>query len=796
MSPATPLQPAAVAGKRVRRRKPSPQAAHAAPPSRKVSAHRTRVAVPVSFQDPHAVREAERYAEPIASREAILGLLDACDGPQTVEEIADHFGLTDRIDILGRRLGAMVRDGQLVKNRRGGFAPVQHTNLIAGTVIANPDGFGFLKPDEGGDDLFLPPFEMRKVMHGDRVLANLTGIDRRGRREGSIARVLERRMTRLVGHFFYEHGIAYVGPDDRRLQRNVQIPPDRINGASEGQLVVCELVVPPDTRRPAIGRILAVLGDALTPSLIVETAIHSHHVPHVFSQVVLDEAAAVPLTVEPEMVGKRVDLRDLPLVTIDGEDAKDFDDAVYCEPNRGGFRLVVAIADVSYYVCPGTPLDEEALNRATSVYFPSFVVPMLPETLSNGICSLKPKVDRMCFVCDMQVDRKGEVKSSSFYEAVMNSHARLTYTQVWKAVGEEDAEAQRQLGALLPQVQQLHQLYHVLAKARAQRGAIEFESSEVRFVLDNCGEVTQAGMLVRNDAHKLIEECMIAANVQAAHFLLKAAVQAPYRIHERPPESKYADLLEFLKEFRLSLPSLGKVQPGDFTKLLKKVRERPDAVLLESVLLRSQSLAVYSAENRGHFGLSLDAYAHFTSPIRRYPDLLVHRAIKHALSGAPPERFLYTPRDMVVLALECSSRERRADEAEREVDERYRAAWMERHVGSEFDGVISGVTSFGLFVELEQSKVTGLVHVTQLPQDYYYFDPIRKMLLGERRGRVFRLGDRLRVLVLKASMAERKIDFRLVERSTREQVPKDAPPRVPRGKPTTRSKRTKVVKKQ
>lgn len=775
--------------KRLRQPNAPRQQAPKAPSTKKASVRSARAAASVPFQDQHAAREAERYAEPIASREAILDLLDACDGPQTAEEIADRFGVTDRIEILGRRLGAMVRDGQLVQNRRGGFAPVQHTNLIAGTVIANPDGFGFLKPDEGGDDLFLPPFEMRKVMHGDRVLVNLTGIDRRGRREGMIARVLERRMSRLVGRFFYELGIAYVEPDDKRLQRNVQIPSEHIGGASEGQLVVCELVVPPDTRRPAIGRILAVLGEALTPSLVVETAIHGHQLPHVFPQEVLDAAAAVPLTVTPGMLGGRVDLRALPLVTIDGEDAKDFDDAVYCESNRGGFRLVVAIADVSHYVRPGTPLDEEALTRATSVYFPGFVVPMLPETLSNGICSLKPNVDRMCFVCEMQIDRKGEVKSSSFYEAVMNSHARLTYTQVWKAVGEEDAQAQAQMGALLPQVQQLHRLYQVLAKARAQRGAIEFESSEVRFVLDNRGEVTQAGILMRNDAHKLIEECMIVANVQAAHFLLNAGVQAPYRIHERPPESKYADLLEFLKEFKLSLPAWGKVQPGDFTKLLKKVRERPEAALLESVLLRSQSLAVYSADNRGHFGLALDGYAHFTSPIRRYPDLLVHRAIKHALSGAAPDCFLYTPRDMVALALVCSSRERRADEAEREVDERYRAAWMERHVGSEFDGVISGVTSFGLFVELEQSKVTGLVHVTQLPQDYYSFDPIRKVLVGQRRGRVFRLGDRLRVLVLKASMEERKIDFRLVDQSMHEQVPREVSPPVPRGKATTKRKK-------
>ncbi|MCF5950599.1 ribonuclease R, partial [Xanthomonas perforans] len=561
--------------------------------------------------------------------------------------------------------------------------------------------------------------------------------------------------------------------------------PDGIGEAREGQLVVCELIAPPDARRPAIGKIIAVLGDKLTPSLVVEMAIHGHELPHEFPQEVLDEAAAVPLVVEPQMIGGRVDLRQMPLVTIDGEDAKDFDDAVYCEPNVDGFRLVVAIADVSNYVRPGTPLDDEAQKRATSVYFPGFVVPMLPETLSNGICSLMPKVDRMCFVCDMQVGRDGEVTGSRFYEAVMNSHARLTYNQVWKAVGEDDADTKAFIGPLLPQVQRLHQLYHVLSKARTQRGAIEFETSEVRFVLDNTGEVTQAGMLVRNDAHKLIEECMIAANVEAARYLLSVHVPAPYRVHERPPESKYEDLLEFLKEFQLSLPAWSKVRPGDYTKLLKKVRARPDAALLESVLLRSQSLAVYSPENNGHFGLALEAYAHFTSPIRRYPDLLVHRAIKHALTGASPQTFIYTPRQMAALALQCSERGRRADEAEREVDERYRAAWMEKHVGGQFDGVISGVTGFGLFVELTQSKVNGLVHVTQLPQDYYQFDPIRKTLSGERRGREFRLGDPVRVLVLKASMEERKIDFRLAD----ENGAAPEAPLPPREKPTKRKKK-------
>ena len=718
------------------------------------------------FQDPHARREAKRYEHPIASREAILELLSDADGPLTATALAERLELTapDRAEALAKRLAAMVRDGQLLQNRRGGYVPAQQMDLIAGTVTANPDGYGFLRPDSGvGDDLFLPPAEMRKVMHGDRVMGSVTGLDRRGRREGVIVEVLERRLNRLIGRFTVDSGISFVVPDDRRIQRNIQVPSDARLDAQHGQLVVCEITTPADDRRPPIGRVLTVLGDSLTPSLVVEAAIHGHELPHEFPAQVLAEAASVPLEVDAASAAGRLDLRALPLVTIDGEDAKDFDDAVYCEPNRQGFRLIVAIADVSSYVRPGMPLDNEAQLRATSVYFPGFVVPMLPETLSNGICSLKPDVDRLCFACDMQVNRDGEVVKSTFSEAVMRSHARLTYTQVWKAVGENDGEAQGQIGALLPQVEQLHQLYQVLAKARAKRGAIEFESSEVRFVLDNRGEVTQAGMLVRNDAHKLIEECMIAANVEAAKFLLEAKIPAPYRIHDKPPESKYADLLEFLKEFALRMPAWAKLRPKDFASLLEKVRDRPEATLLESVILRSQSQAVYTPENIGHFGLALEAYAHFTSPIRRYPDLLVHRAIKHALARGRRDAFTYTPSEMAALALQCSERARRAEEAEREVDDRYRAAWMEQHIGGEFDGSISGVTSFGLFVELDESRVNGLVHVTQLPNDYYHFDPVRKLLTGERRRKAFRLGDRVRVLVLRASLEERKIDFRLVD---------------------------------
>ena len=718
-----------------------------------------------SMADPHAEREALRYENPIVSREALVEFLSSKSEPMDVESVARELRLTapDRFEALSRRLAAMVRDGQLLVNRRGGYAPAAKLDLIAGVVIANADGFGFLRPDAGGDDLFLSPKQMRDVLHGDRVLAALTGVDSRGRREGAVVEVLERRTTRLVGRYSERDGVGLVLPDDRRVHQDIVIPTAERNAARGGQIVVCEITSPPQSGRPPFGRVLTVLGDALVPSLVVEMAIHGHGIPNEWPQEALEEAARVPLKVPAADIEGRVDLRETPLVTIDGETARDFDDAVWCEPSGDGFRLLVAIADVSHYVRPGTSLDDEASARATSVYFPGFVVPMLPETLSNGICSLNPNVDRMCFVCDMQVDHEGVVQGSRFYEAVMRSHARLTYTQVWAAIGEKDETAIAQIGALLPQVQRLHQLYRLLSRQRTARGAIEFDSPEIEFRLGPAGEVVQAAPTERNDAHKLIEECMIAANVQAARFLLKKNLPAPFRVHDRPPQSKYEELLEFLKEFGLSMPSWERVQPRDFTALLKKARKRPDAALLESVLLRSQALAVYQTENLGHFGLALDAYAHFTSPIRRYPDLLVHRAIKHALGGGKAADFIYAEHEMAALSVHCSQCGRRADEAEREVDERYRCAWMERHVGAEFDGVVSGVTSFGCFVELTESRVSGLVHVTQLPNDYYHFDPVRRLMAGERSGLKVRLGDAVRVLVLRASLEDRKIDFRLTE---------------------------------
>jgi ribonuclease R len=713
--------------------------------------------------DPQAEREAQRYAHPIPSREAIVELLGARGELLTAEVLARELGLSDPRDLeaLSKRLTAMLRDGQLLQNRRGGFGVAQKLDLIPGTILANAEGFGFLRPDAGGDDIYLSPYEMRKVLHGDRVLASIVGVDHRGRKQGAIVEVLERRASRLVGRVVTENGIVVVAPDDRRLHQDVLIPPGKQRDARAGQIVVAEITQPPTAQRGPIGEIVSVLGERLVPSLIVEMAVASHGLPHEWPDEASREAAQVEPQVAREEIAGRVDLRKLPLVTIDGEDARDFDDAVFAEPTQEGFRLVVAIADVSHYVRPGTALDDEAVKRATSVYFPGFVVPMLPETLSNGICSLNPKVERLCMVCDMIVGHDGEVVRSKFHPAVMRSHARLTYTRVWQALGEKEADARAELADVLPHLEHLYQLYRILAKARQRRGAIDFDSREVKFRLDKAGDVVQLGAEPRNDAHKLIEECMIAANVEAAKFLDPRKIPALYRDHAPPPESKYEDLLEFLREFHLKLPPAVQVQPKDFSSLLKKIRDRVDAGLIQSVLLRSQSLAVYSAKNSGHFGLALDAYAHFTSPIRRYPDLLVHRAIRYALTKGKPSEYTYSPGEMVNLATHCSQNERRADEAERDVDERYKCAWMEKHVGSEFDGVVSGVTSFGLFVELSESQVSGLVHITQLPNDYYHFDPVRHLLTGERRGLKFRLGDAVRVQVLRASLEDRKIDFRL-----------------------------------
>jgi ribonuclease R len=718
-----------------------------------------------AVRDPHAQREAQRYERPIPSREAILGLLETRGELLTEARIAEALEIHDETDLdaLRKRLAAMVRDGQLLLGRRGGYAPTQKLDLIAGVVLANAEGYGFLRPDEGGDDLYLSPQQMRAVMHGDRVLASVVGIDRRGRKQGAIAEVLQRRSPRLVGRVVIENGLTLVTPDDRRLLLDVMITPGQEQGARSGQIVVVEITDPPTANRGPLGTIRAVLGERLQPSLVVEMAIASHDLPHEWPAEVLRDAAQVEAQVTAAEREGRTDIRQLPLVTIDGADARDFDDAVYAEPKRGGgWRLIVAIADVSHYVQVGNALDKEAYERSTSTYFPGFVVPMLPETLSNGICSLNPSVERLCMVCDMLVDAEGAVIKAKFYDAVMNSHARLTYDKVWQAVGLKEADARHEVADVLPQLENLHALYKAMAQQRRRRGAIDFETPEVKFRLDQTGSVESMGATERNDAHKLIEECMIAANVQAALFLERKKIPALFRAHEPPPAEKYEDLQQFLREFKLRMPPVDEVTPADFSEILRMVKDRPERELIQNVLLRSQSMAAYQPDNRGHFGLALQAYTHFTSPIRRYPDLLVHRAIRYALTAGKPTDYSYTPAEMAAMALHCSQRERRAEEAERDVDERFKCAWMEKHIGSEFEGVVTGVTSFGLFVELDESKVSGLVHISQLVNDYYHFDAIRKLLKGEHTGTQFRLGDHVRIQVLRASLEDRKIDFRLV----------------------------------
>lgn len=716
-------------------------------------------------QDPNAEREQRKYERPIPSRDYILQSLDKAGKPLRFAAMAKRLKLHDEVDLiaLDRRLGAMVRDGQLVLNRRGDYCLIDRLPVVAGRVIAHRDGFGFLKPDDGGDDIFLPPRQMRALMHGDRATVRVQGVDTRGRREGSLVDVLERNTTEVAGRYFEESGIAWVKPDNSRITHDVLIPQESRGEAHHGQIVVAEIVSQPEKRSQPVGRVISVMGEHRAPGMEVELAIHAHSLPHAWPQEVEDEAMSFGIEVNAADKREREDLRELDLVTIDGADARDFDDAVYCEATRSGWRLLVAIADVSHYVRIGSALDQEAEKRGTSVYFPDRVVPMLPEALSNELCSLKPDVDRLCMVCEMRIDRSGKITRARFFEGLMRSSARLTYEEVAEIVVERKAPERKARAALVEPLERLYELYQVLAAARRVRGAIDFESTETRVVFGDDGRVQEIRPLVRNDAHRLIEECMIAANVEAARFLDKNRIPTLYRAHEGPPAEKLQELREFLGSLGLSLGGGMRPSAKEYSQLLERVKVRPDRRLIETVLLRSLSQAVYAPESPGHFGLSLEHYGHFTSPIRRYPDLLVHRAIRHLLRGGKPKNFEYSPSQMETLGLHCSMTERRADEASRDAMDGLKAEFMQDKVGQEFDGIITGVTSFGLFIELDGVYVEGLVHVTSLGNDYYRFDDVHHQLVGDRSGRVYQLGDRIRVSVARVSLDDRKIDFEPVE---------------------------------
>ncbi|MDQ3186580.1 MAG: ribonuclease R [Pseudomonadota bacterium] len=705
--------------------------------------------------DPHLERETERYGQALPSREFMLQILKEQGVPVNEEALRSLLEITEEEnEIFGRRISAMVREGQIMRNRKSDICVVEKLDLIKGRVQGHADGFGFLLPDDGGPDLFLSPKEMHKALHGDRVMVREIGVDRRGRKEGAIVEVLERAVTQLVGRLHADHGILFVEAENRRISQDILIPREESMNATAGQVVMVEIIQQPSKNAQPIGRIFEILGEYTAPGMEIEIALRKHDLPYQFPPKVEKLSARFPDKVLKAELTEREDIRHLPLVTIDGETARDFDDAVYCERDGKGYKLYVAIADVSHYVRPQDALDREALNRGNSVYFPRRVIPMLPEALSNDLCSLNPQVDRLCMVCEMNLDAAGDFRGYRFYPAVMYSHARFTYSSVAAMLDSSKGEDAKQYSQLLPHVQLLYKLFKVLLKARQKRGAIDFETIETQMIFNDQGKIERILPIRRNDAHRLIEECMLAANVCASDFLQKHKQRTLYRIHEGPTPEKLVALRDFLREFGLQLSGGDEPSAKDYARTLTKTKDRPDAQLLQTVMLRSLRQAVYSPDNVGHFGLAYESYTHFTSPIRRYPDLLVHRAIKAVLNGTA-----YSPGDWHELGKHCSQTERRADDASRDVESWLKCYYMQDRIGECFEGVISSVTGFGLFVALDGIYVEGLVHISELPSDYFHFDAAKHMLLGERSSKRYRLGDRLRVKIVRVDLETSKIDF-------------------------------------
>lgn len=749
--------------------------------------------------DPFADRESQNYSNPIPSREFIIEYLEQAGIPLNRNDLFEALQLEgeEQYEGLRRRLRAMERDGQLVFTRRQCYALPEKLELIKGYVIGHKDGHGWVRPEGtiGKDsDILLPHHQMRTLLHGDFVLVQPSGTDKRGRKEGRLVRILEERKAQVVGRFFLEYGYAYVVADDSRISQDILIPNEHRGGARMGNVVVVEVTDRGSRSKGMIGHVVEVLGENMAPGMETQIAIRTHQIPHEWPQEVDKQVAKFGEFVPEEAKTGRIDLRHLPLVTIDGEDARDFDDAVYCERKKsGGWRLWVAIADVSYYVRPGSALDKEAIQRGNSVYFPSQVVPMLPEILSNGLCSLNPQVDRLCMVCEMTISDSGKLSGYKHYEAVMNSHARLTYNKVHDILQGDEALIER-YQPLIPHLQELHNLYQVLKTARDQRGAIEFETVETKFIFNAERKIDRIEPVIRNDAHKIIEECMILANIASASLVEKAKEAALYRIHESPGEERLLAFRDFLGELGLNLSGGLEPSPTDYAQLIKQIGERQDKELIQTMLLRSMKQAVYNADNAGHFGLALKRYAHFTSPIRRYPDLLLHRAIKYLIAKqngtntdrwTPTGGYHYSFDDMDFYGEQCSMTERRADDATRDVADWLKCEYMQDHVGEELEGVIANVTGFGFFVRLSELHIDGLVHISTLANDYYQFDPIGQRLIGESFGAIYRLGDAVKVKVLSVNLDDKQIDFELVETS-----------RKPRGKGKTAKKRVAEAQKK
>ena len=710
--------------------------------------------------DPQAKREAGQYETPLPSRELVLQVLSDQGIPLSNEQIYVLLDISENErDNFNKRLNAMEREGQIMRNRKGALCLAEKIHAIAGTVQGHADGFGFLVPDDKikhPDDLFLGPREMAQVMHGDRAMVRMAGLDRKGRPEGKIVEVLERSTKTLVGRVIRGQGVTIVAAEDKRINQDILIPYHLDLGAKPGQVVMVELTEQPSAGAHPMGKVVQILGNYADSGMEIEIALRKHKLPHEFTPAAINQAEKIPKLVQAADYKGRVDLRELALITIDGETARDFDDAVYAEPKGSDWRLVVAIADVSFYVKPDDALDKEAFERGNSVYFPRRVIPMLPEALSNGLCSLNPDVERLCMVCDMQIDAVGVVQKYQFYPSVMRSKGRMTYTKVADMLQNPQGELAQEYAHIMPHAQNLYALFKLMLAQREKRGAIEFESTETMMIFDDNGKIERIVPTGRNEAHKLIEECMLAANVCAADFLSTHKHAALYRIHEGPTPEKLDALRTFMAEVGFGVDGGDKPHAKDYGKLMKQIKERPDAQLLQTVLLRSMQQAVYSPDNVGHFGLAYEAYAHFTSPIRRYPDLLIHRAIKAVVNGEQ-----YKVKDWNNLGVHCSMTERRADDATRDVTNWLKCFYMQDKIGEVYEGTVAGVTAFGIFVALDGVYVEGLVHVTELGNDYFNYDKARHEMLGERTGARFRLGDRLTVKVARVDLETSKIDFTL-----------------------------------
>jgi len=703
------------------------------------------------------------YKHPIPSRNDLLEFLETAGRPIKADRIMSKLGLQGQRTrgLLVDRLYKMVRAGQVIENRRGEFCLTAKLDLITGVVSGHRDGFGFVIRDDGvSDDVYLSAREMRSIFDGDRIALKIVGKDRRGKPEGEVVEILERGVREVAGQFIRERGIGLVIPDNARIAHRVLIAKGESNNAKPGQIVVAEILDYPTQVEQATARIVRIIGDPKQKGIATDIAIESHSIPTAWPKAVLEEIKAFGTDVPAAAKKGRIDLRDVDLLTIDGADARDFDDAVFCERSGDGWRLLVAIADVAHYVQVGSALDKQAIIRGTSVYFPDRVIPMLPEVLSNGLCSLNPKVDRLCMVCEMRVGQDGKVSSSKFFEGLMRSSARLTYSQVGDFLEGSSKDSVPQ--ALQSMVQELQSLYKVFAKARQRRGAIELDLPQTKFELGENGEIVGIKAVARNDAHKLIEECMIAANVEAAKFISKNKIPGLFRVHPKPDPERFDELRLYLVSLGLKVPHPDHVDPKQFNDLLTQVKDRPDSAAISMSMLRSLTHAEYTPNNVGHFGLGLGAYAHFTSPIRRYPDLLVHRAIRHIVRGGKPGRYDYGGGDMERLGTITSAHERRAEEATRDVEAWLKCEFMENHVGEEFAGVVTGVTNFGLFVQITELQIDGLVHVTSLANDYYHFESGTQRLVGERTGKAYSLGDAMQVRVHKVDLDARKIDFRPV----------------------------------